>query len=232
MSKVYETLKKKNDTSVEVYPNIERQNIPNGAVNSAKIEDGSITTQKLNDGSTTTSKIADNSITSAKIYDGAVTSAKINDGAVTTAKISDGAVTSAKLSFHLYEHNIIVANDNVNVDEAEEILIFKVLTNNGAPFTDVSDIASLLHERGFDLNKPLIATGRYSDDSFEVVTGIDWGQQSETTDYCETIIIGVYGNYDNELKAVVCTLSENETTKIYDIEMSSQYLYDNVVTLF
>ena len=222
MSKVYETLKKKNDTSVEVYPNIERQNIPNGAVNSAKIEDGSITTSKLNDGSTTTSKIADNSITSAKIYDGAVTS----------AKISDGAVTSAKLSFHLYEHNIIVANDNVNVDEAEEILIFKVLTNNGAPFTDVSDIASLLHERGFELTKPLIATGRYSNDSFEVITSIDWGQQSDTNDYCETIIIGVYGNYDNELKAVVCTLSENETTKIYDIEMSSQYLYDNVVTLF
>lgn len=49
MSKVYETLKKKNDTSVEVYPNIERQNIPNGAVNTDKIDDRAINYNKLND---------------------------------------------------------------------------------------------------------------------------------------------------------------------------------------
>lgn len=49
MSKVYETLKKKNDTSVEVYPNIERTNIPNGAINTAKIEDRAVTYNKLSD---------------------------------------------------------------------------------------------------------------------------------------------------------------------------------------
>ena len=72
MSKVYETLKKKNDTTVEVYPNIERPNIPDGAINTAKVEDASVTTNKL------------------------------VDSAVTTAKINDGAVTPQKLSFHLY----------------------------------------------------------------------------------------------------------------------------------
>ena len=49
MSKVYETLKKKNDTSVEVYPNIERTNIPEGAINTAKIEDRAVTYNKLSD---------------------------------------------------------------------------------------------------------------------------------------------------------------------------------------
>ena len=49
MSKVYETLKKKNDTSVEVYPNIERPNIPDGAINTAKLEDRAITFNKLSD---------------------------------------------------------------------------------------------------------------------------------------------------------------------------------------
>ena len=49
MSKVYETLKKKNDTSVEVYPNIERTNIPDGAINTAKIEDRAVTYNKLSD---------------------------------------------------------------------------------------------------------------------------------------------------------------------------------------
>lgn len=49
MSKVYETLKKKNDTSVEVYPNIERTNIPDGAINTAKIEDKAVNYNKLND---------------------------------------------------------------------------------------------------------------------------------------------------------------------------------------
>ena len=49
MSKVYETLKKKNDTSVEVFPNIERTNIPDGAINMAKIEDRAVTYNKLSD---------------------------------------------------------------------------------------------------------------------------------------------------------------------------------------
>lgn len=201
MSKVYETLKKKNDTSVEVYPNIERTNIPDGAINTAKIEDNSITTNK------------------------------IVDDAVTTAKINDGAVTEAKMGFHLYEHNIIVATNN-DISEADDVVIFKVLTTDNTPLTDSGDIASLLYERGFGKSSPLMATGRYSDDSFEVVTGVDWGAQSDTTDYCETYIIGVYGTNADELKVLVCTLSENETTKITDTEISASYINDNVVTLF
>ena len=211
MSEIITTLHEKGNPENAVYPNIKGENIPENAI--------------------TTAKVNDNAITNEKINDGAISTSKIQDGAITDNKIPLNTISNTKLNFHLYQHNIIVAND-LNVDEADEILIFNVLTNDDTPYTDVSDIAELLHERGFELTKPLIATGRYSNDSFEVVTSLDWGQQSETNDYCETIMIGVYGNYDNELKAVVCTLSENETTKIYDIEMSSTYLHDNVVQLF
>ena len=108
MSKVYETLKKKNDTSVEVYPNIERTNIPDGAINTAKVEDASITTNKIVDGAVTTakinngavteSKLADGSVNTDKIADGNVTTDKLDDDAVTTAKINDGAVTNSKIA--------------------------------------------------------------------------------------------------------------------------------------
>ena len=72
MSKVYETLHRKNDTSVEVYPNIESQNIPNLAVTSAKIADSSVLTTKIADGAVTSAKIANNAITSNLIQNGAV----------------------------------------------------------------------------------------------------------------------------------------------------------------
>ena len=211
MGEIITTLHEKGNPSNEVYPNIKGENIPNSAI--------------------TTSKVNDNAITNEKINDGAISTSKIQDGAITGNKIPLNTISNTKLNFHLYEHNIIVANDN-DVSEADEVLIFKVLTNEPTPFNDITDIALLLYERGFDLDKPLMATGRYSDDSFEVVTSIDWGQQSETNDYCETYIIGVYGTSAEELKAVVCTLSENETTKIYGIELGSSYFNDNVVQLF
>lgn len=60
MSKVYETLKKKNDPSVEVYPNIEAQNIPSNAVDTSKINDGAITTNKISDEAVTYNKLESN----------------------------------------------------------------------------------------------------------------------------------------------------------------------------
>ena len=251
MSDIITTLHEKNNPSNKIYPDIKSENIPenavttpkltnnavtgekinDGSISTAKIQDGAVTTTKIANGSITGEKIADGSITTNKLGDGAVTTTKIADGSITTNKLGDGSVTPQKMGFHLYEHNIIVAN-NIDVNEASEVLIFKILTNDGTAFTGRSDIAVLLYERGFDLDKPLMATGRYSDDSFEVVTGIDWGQQSDTTDYCETYIIGVYGTSAEELKAVVCSLSENETTKIYSLEISSPYFHDNVVQLF
>ena len=88
---------KATSTGEVVNPDIIRDNIPDGAVNSDKIEDGAIVTLKLADGSVVTAKIVDGAITTSKLEDGAVTSDKLNTNAVETAKIKDGAVTSNKL---------------------------------------------------------------------------------------------------------------------------------------
>ena len=94
---VYTDLKKKG-TSVVVYPNIQEQNIPTGAVTTAKIGDAQVTTAKIVDSSITTAKIADSSITTAKLGNASVTTAKIGDGAITSAKISGGAITETRIA--------------------------------------------------------------------------------------------------------------------------------------
>lgn len=97
MAKIYETLKKKNDLSVEVYPNIEKYNIPSGAVSTDKIEDGAVTTPKLATGSVATSNIIDGAVTKAKLGNNSVSTGKLEASAVTTNKLNDGAVTTNKL---------------------------------------------------------------------------------------------------------------------------------------
>ena len=149
MSKVYETLKKKNDTSVEVYPNIERQNIPNGAVNSAKIEDGSITTNKIVDNAVTRTKINNGAVNSDKLDDGAVISDKIADGNVTTDKLDDGAVTNDKigigavhginLNFGIFEH-IYECTDSV-----QHIHYIIRFISSHQPFNDAVDLFDYLY---------------------------------------------------------------------------------------
>ena len=104
MSKVYETLKKKDDPTVEVYPNIESDNIPTGAITTSKIPTGAITTDKIADGNVNTSKIADNSITTPKIVSSAITTDKINSKAVTEDKLSDDVTD--KLNRKLYSHHV------------------------------------------------------------------------------------------------------------------------------
>lgn len=97
MSDTITTLKKKGDSSVNIYPNIKRDNIPNGGVSTSKIEDLAITTAKINDLAITTAKIQNQAVETAKIKDSAVTSDKIADSSVTSNKIANNSVTSSKI---------------------------------------------------------------------------------------------------------------------------------------
>ena len=98
MSKIHTTLHKKGDSSVDVYPNIESENIPSNAVTTDKIIDSAVTTAKIIDGAVTTGKIASNAVTTGKLASNSVTTAKIDTDAVTNAKIADGAVTQGKIA--------------------------------------------------------------------------------------------------------------------------------------
>lgn len=57
MAQVITTLKKKGDISVDIYPNIKAENIPNNAIDENKISDASITTNKIADNSVTKDKL-------------------------------------------------------------------------------------------------------------------------------------------------------------------------------
>ena len=131
MSKVYETLKKKNDTSVEVYPNIERTNIPDGAVNTDKLEDASVTTDKILDFNVTETKLANQSVSTFKLANESVTATKIKNGTITSDKIGIGqilgyhlgnnSVSLEKLNFHLYAY---VGDTLEFTDNGDNIIIY------------------------------------------------------------------------------------------------------------
>ena len=97
MSDLIKTLHKKGDNTVNVYPNIKSENIPDNAITTAKINNRAVTTDKIDNSAVTNSKLAGSSVTSAKIENGAVTNSKIGAGAITSDKISSEAVTTGKL---------------------------------------------------------------------------------------------------------------------------------------
>ena len=97
MSKIHTTLHKKGDSSVEIYPNIETENIPSGSITQDKIANGAIGTNQILANAITSAKITSNAVTSGKLATSAVTTDKINDGAVTTAKIENLSINENKI---------------------------------------------------------------------------------------------------------------------------------------
>ncbi len=118
MSNIIDTLHPKGSLTDNLYPNILSDNIPDAAINTAKIADGSITSAKignyevkstnLDDDSVSTAKLIDQSVTNTKLSDNSISSGKIRSNAVTTAKIADANVTTAK-----------IADGNVTMDKLE-----------------------------------------------------------------------------------------------------------------
>lgn len=74
------------------------QNVPDGAVTTAKIADGSVTSSKIQQGGLEGSSIADGAITPGKLADGAVTAVKMADDAVGTGAVIDGSITADDLA--------------------------------------------------------------------------------------------------------------------------------------
>ena len=176
MSKVYETLKKKNDTSVEVYPNIERQNIPDGAINTAKLEDNSITTNK----------IRNDAVTTSKINNGAVTTAKIADGAITNAKIGIGEVHGINLNFAIFEH-IYECTDSVT--HISYIIRF---VSPHQPFNDAVDLFDYLYTY-YGVNAP-VAIQKNTADLHDIFGYVNDDSNIEFTDTNDETFNSNYSN--------------------------------------
>ena len=171
MSKVYETLKKKNDTTVEVYPNIERPNIPDGAINTAKVEDKAITYNKLSDA------LRDDITHLRNIYnaeDDKISVADIdlsddlrcsnvnatneittNDLIVTNEIILDGNPIK-----HTYKHiiNCTLKDNNANITSSFSMNILSTESSFPSTFNDLLNLLKNAHcenqvimESGFDV---------------------------------------------------------------------------------
>ena len=115
MSDLIKTLHKKGDNTVNVYPNIKSENIPDNAITTAKISDNAITKDKLSDASISTNKLQNGAVTTAKILAGAVTYSKIADGAVNNEKLSDNAVKTNNI------FNGSVTNDKLAEESVKAI---------------------------------------------------------------------------------------------------------------
>ena len=115
MPNIIQDLKLKSDPSTIVNPNIVSENIPSGAVTTAKIASNAVTAGKVATGAVTASKIENGAVQSSHISVGAVTEPKIDAGAVTTAKIADGAVTGSKIANNTIDAATKVIDGTINL---------------------------------------------------------------------------------------------------------------------
>ena len=110
MSKKIDTLHPKSDLTIDLYPNIQSENIPDNAITSDKLASNSVTNDKINNGAVTEDKIDNASITSDKIKEGAITTDKISDSAITSDKIKDYEITSKKLASGSVRSDALIDN--------------------------------------------------------------------------------------------------------------------------
>ena len=146
MSKKYTTLHPKGDTTVDLYPNIEAANIPDGSIGATKIYpnaigngqlapnavgynniqggavhtiqilDGAVTSDKIATGAVTNGKLDSNSVSSDKIIDGAVNAAKIENGSINNDKLGLGSINVGNMNFHLIENMFTLAFTSNAID--------------------------------------------------------------------------------------------------------------------
>lgn len=135
MSDLIKTLHKKGDNTVNVFPNIKSENIPDNAVTTAKINDNAIVTSKIANSSITNSKLAGSSVSSAKIESGAVTNSKLGAGSVTADKISSEAVTTGKL-FDRAVTTAKLENGAVTTDKLGNSAVTNAKLGDGAVMTN------------------------------------------------------------------------------------------------
>lgn len=132
---------------------------------------------------------------------------------------------------HLYEHCIKIA-DYTTLSSIQYITYFSILNSYNTEYTSITDIAKALYNRGNNSQETALkASGRSDSDSFPVITSIDFDNQDYDANYCESMIVGVYGTSDNTLMAVVATLREDNSPYVITEAISSGYLQDTKIQI-
>ena len=148
MSEIITTLHDKQDNTIDIYPNIKKENIPNNAIETAKINDSAVTRAKINDGAINTNKIDDGAITNDKIAlatitndkiaNATITGSKIAVGTITDTNIATGTISTTKLDFNLFRY-IFTLLDTTNSKE----LHFDIYSTTEVEY-NLTDIFNLL----------------------------------------------------------------------------------------
>ena len=132
---------------------------------------------------------------------------------------------------HLYEHNISIMDDTTP-SSIQYIVYFSILNSYNTEYTSITDIAKDLYARGNNSQETALkASGRSDTDSFQVITSIDFENEDYDANYCESMIIGVYGTSNNTLMAVVATLREDDSPYVVTEAISSGYLQDTKIQI-
>lgn len=206
MSELIKTLHKKGDASVEIYPNIKRDNIPTHAINNDKLDANAVGTNNINDLAVTTPKLMAECVTTPKLANACVTRDKLGyeavgedeigekqvktyhlaDESVTEDKLYPGCVSRDKISFALYRHYVCIE------DSVEGKGSFIIDSNNYPnPVDDYAELTSLI-----GIGKKYIVNNRINGviNYVEVTAnGITLGEEYYATGYQDESAV----DYDN-----------------------------------
>ena len=142
MSELLTTLHKKGDTSVDVYPNIKSDNIPNNAVTSDKISANAVTTTKIVDNAVTLDKL---DATARELLQILNSIYDTDEGRLSVGELSVGSklVLNGSVVTPLYRHSIqCTLKDNYN--NAEKDFAFNISTADSVAITKFSLIEKLV----------------------------------------------------------------------------------------
>lgn len=194
MSEILQTLRKKNDTSVEVYPNIKSDNIPADAITTAKILDGAVTENKINTGAVTSSKIGDGAVTLDKVEDNikdavnnfnSIYDSDLGEMSVDNLEVTDDANIGGNVNIDndlkvggtikdgdnyeikaLFNHSISVSLKIQDTPSARSFLIHLISSYDD----NITTLNELIYELGKKINLPVYDN---SYDIMGVLIGVD-----------------------------------------------------------
>lgn len=242
MSDVITTLHKKGDNTVNVYPNIKSDNIPddsittdkivNNAITTDKIESGSITRSKLIAGvissnelasnSVTTTKILDDSITEIKLASNSISNDKIQNNAITNEKINDNEIERTKLSTFLQNFiNQLNHTYNIYMGDENDTVLLNIGTTT---LSDINDYSSddFDHALDFDKVQADITTTDLSIYKM-IIDGINFNNKA-TNDRIETRCNGITMSLQKATNYVIYCA---DTSHTFELEFDSDL---NIIT--
>lgn len=120
---------------------------------------------------------------------------------------------------HLYEHNLIIKSNS-----KDNFVVFKLLTNTSKKIESMQEIDLILREHGhISEDTCLIASGRYEEDSTQIITAVHFSTEDVDEDWIDSTVCGVFAGNEDEIHVVYVLLNEDNNDHV------SSSLYDSAI---